>query len=156
MFSCTPDNVFRHLPLPSTKLVRDKKPMHRCLLPLSNERKLTRFTWLLTLQYLKGVLEYFHTVTWESAWCIYAADILPHYLGTPVLYHSDLVGRQDSHSGSIEDHTVDQNLFVIMKVLHYESVLLKCYYTILSIRDLEYLRCNYVTSLSWHTRIVSQ
>ena len=36
--------------------------------------------------------------------------MLPHYLGTLVLYHSDLVGRQDSHSGSIENHTADQNL----------------------------------------------
>ena len=45
--------------------------------------------------------------------------MLPHYLGTPVLYHSDLVGRQDSHSGSIENHTVDQNLLVIMKLIKY-------------------------------------
>ena len=65
--------------------------------------------------------------------------MLPHYLGTLVLYHSDLVGRQDSHSGSIENHTVDQNLFVIMKVLHYESVLLERYCKILSIRDLRTL-----------------
>ena len=45
--------------------------------------------------------------------------MLPHYLGTPVLYHSDLVGRQDSHSGSIESHTADQNLFITMKILQY-------------------------------------
>ena len=53
------------------------------------------------------------------SWRIYVVNILPHYLDTLVLYHSDLVGLQDSHSGSIEDHTPDQNLLRIMKLIKY-------------------------------------
>ena len=62
------------------------------------------------------------------SWSIYVVIVLPHYLGTLVLYHSDLVGRQDSHSGSIESHTADQNLFVIMKLIKYTIATSKIFY----------------------------